>query len=196
MLNTPHPQKEASGSVFNAYMECPQIPDLEKYDFLGDYSPILTLEGLVDENGILDYKLEFKPPASVPMAAEKVEDKYFDLKKTDKDYWAESGGTELFKKPECGPFFIHLDVWYRRAPWITGPHASDFIDYLTNWGGISIYRDGINVFPAEWGAETDWLRLSKRHGAAKVELKQRKSKRKESYRLKLLWKPVKSVNGN
>lgn len=163
MLNTPHPQKEASGSVFNVYMECPQIPDLEKYDFLGDYSPILTLEGLVDENGILDYKLEFKPPASVPMAAEKVEDKYFDLKKTDKDYWAESGSTELFRKPECGPFFIHLDVWYRRAPWITGPHASDFIDYLTNWGGISIYRDGINVFPAEWGAETDWLRLSKRH---------------------------------
>jgi hypothetical protein len=33
---------------------------------------------------------------------------------------------------------------------------------LQGFGGISIFRDGINIFPAEWGAETDWLGLKMR----------------------------------
>lgn len=162
-LNTPNPQPEADKTIFHVYIECPQLPDLKTYDILEEFESTFTFEGLVDENGILDYKLEFKPPPSVPMSLEITEDKAFDLKKTDKDYWKALTGKKLFRRPKCGPFFMHLDVWYRRSPWVSGPHANALFDYLTELGGISIYRDGINIFPAEWGAETDWLTLSKRH---------------------------------
>jgi signal transduction histidine kinase len=161
-LNTPNPRPHTRESGFHVYLECPQILDLKTYDISKDFEPTFTFEGLVDENGILDYKLEFKPPPSVPMSPDMMKDREFDLRKTDKDYWKDISGASLFRKSESGAFFIHLDVWYRRAPWISGPHGSEFTGYLDVLGGISIYRDGINVFPAEWGAETDWLGLRQR----------------------------------
>ena len=90
--------------------------------------------------------------------------KEFDLRKANIDYWSRAGAEGL-REPECGSFYLHIDVWYRKSPWIasTGPDGKEFIEYLTNFGGISIFRDEINIFPAEWGAETDWLNLSKRH---------------------------------
>ena len=162
-INSPS-RRALDKSSFRVYLECPQLPDLKTYDITTDFSPTFNFQGLVDEDGILDYKLVFTPPSSVPMASETLEDKKFDLRKTDKDYWIGSGDRgPLFRKSESGPFLLHLDVWYRTAPWVEGPHSRDFIDYLTDLGGISIYRDGINIFTADWGAETDWLRLSKRH---------------------------------
>jgi signal transduction histidine kinase len=119
---------------------------------------------LVDENGVLEYTLKFQPSKSVPMSEETTEEAKFDLRKANIEHWSRSDADEL-RKPECGQFYLHVDVWYRKNPWITsaGPDGKEFIDYLTNFGGISIFRDGINIFPAEWGAETDWLSLSKRH---------------------------------
>ena len=97
------------------------------------------------------------------MPEEEVEEKGFDLRKVQSDYWSLKNG-DGFREPECGPFYLHIDVWYRRDPWIStaGPDGQSFIEYLTRFGGISIFRDGINIFPAEWGAETDWLDLSNR----------------------------------
>jgi hypothetical protein len=50
---------------------------------------------------------------------------------------------------------------YYLYPWID-KSDKDFLEYLKDYGGISIYRDGINVYPAEWGAKYDWLGLRQR----------------------------------
>lgn len=165
-LNSPSPASKKSDQRqgFRAYLECPQISELPTDNPATLFTPTFSFDGIVDENGILEYSLKFQPPKTVPMPEENIEEKNFDLRKARTDYWLQ-GNDEGFRNPECGPFFIHVDVWYRRDPWIgtTGPDGKDFIDYLTKFGGISIFRDGINIFPAEWGAETDWLDLSKRH---------------------------------
>jgi signal transduction histidine kinase len=165
-LNSPNPPpgNKKAGQGFKAYLECPQIGELSSDDPTAAFSPTFSFDGLVDENGIMEYSLKFQPPKSVPMPGEETEEKNFDLRKAKLDYWSQRNGDGL-RKPDCGPFYMHVDVWYRRDPWIssTGPEGSEFIEYLTKFGGISIFRDGINIFPAEWGAETDWLDLSKRH---------------------------------
>jgi signal transduction histidine kinase len=165
-LNSPNPSPRSigGGKGFKAYLECPQIGLLSSDNPAKAFPPTFSFDGLVDENGLLEYALKFQPPKTVPMSEETTEEKKFDLRKANIDYWSQSGGEGL-REPECGHFYLHVDVWYRKNPWINsaGPDGKEFIDYLTNFGGISIFRDGINVFPAEWGAETDWLSLSKRH---------------------------------
>jgi signal transduction histidine kinase len=165
-LNSPNPSPKnvKAGQGFRAYLECPQIGALPEDNPTDAFQSTFSFDGLVDENGILEYSLQFQPPKTVPMSEERTEEKNYDLRKAKLDYWSKQDGDGL-RKPECGPFYIHVDVWYRKDPWIskTGPEGREFIDYLTKFGGISIYRDGINLFPAEWGAETDWLDLSKRH---------------------------------
>jgi signal transduction histidine kinase len=165
-LNSPNPgpKKPGSGQGFRAYLECPQVSGLPMDNPLALFTPTFSFDGIVDQNGILEYTLKFQPPKTVPMPEEKIEQSNFDLRKVHTDYWSQKNGDGL-RNPECGAFYIHIDVWYRRDPWIStaGPDGKSFIDYLTDFGGISIFRDGINIFPAEWGAETDWLGLSKRH---------------------------------
>lgn len=155
-LNSPHPHPDALQNLFQATLLVPQLPDLGKEL---DFEPTATFEftGLVDHSGKMDYTLAFTPPTSVPMASW-CKDETINLLDSAKSIWPNR--TRL---PECGPFFIHLKLWYRKAPWIDGPEAKLFMDRLTQYGGISIYRDGINIFPAEWGAQTDWLDLSKKH---------------------------------
>jgi signal transduction histidine kinase len=164
-LNSPNPSPLAGkGTEFKAYLECPQIDALATDDPFKAFVPTFSFDGLVDENGCLDYTLKFQPPKSVPMPEETIENKNYDLRKGNADYWIPSAEKGI-RKPECGAFYLHVDVWYRKTPWVktAGPDGKDFIQNLTDFGGISIYRDGINIFPAEWGAETDWLSLSKRH---------------------------------
>jgi signal transduction histidine kinase len=164
-LNSPNPSPKRSddGAGFRAFLECPQVDIADQHAFSG-FQPTFSFDGLVDEDGLLDYTIRFQPPRTVPMSPETTGEKGFDLRKADIGYWSLPGSDRL-RRPECGDFYLHLDVWYRKSPWIAtgGPDGKEFIDYLTNFGGISIFRDGINVFPAEWGAETDWLNLSKRH---------------------------------
>ncbi len=165
-LNSPNPSPKNTHSVtsFNAHLECPQLGVLAHENESVAFPPAFSFDGLVDEDGLLEYALKFQPPQNVPMPDESTAEKDFDLRKACIEYWS-SLGTEGLRRPECGSFYLHVDVWYRKNPWITsaGPDGKEFIDYLTNFGGISIFRDGINVFPAEWGAETDWLNLKTRH---------------------------------
>lgn len=165
-LNSPNPSPKSrqEGLGFRAFLECPQIGAMQAESMARTFPPTFSFDGLVDEDGLLDFTLDFQPPPDVPMPPEKTGEKSLDLRKADLSYWA-LPGTERLRRPECGEFYLHVDVWYRRTPWIptSGPDGKEFIEYLTNFGGISIFRDGINVFPAEWGAETDWLNLSKRH---------------------------------
>jgi len=162
-LNSPNPNPDTKISPFKVSFECPQANITEKKPIYSEFQPIFTLSGIVDDKGILNYDFLFSPPRSVPMPKDEKKNKIIDLKTSEKDYWKHPTNDKLKRIPVCGSFYIHIDIWYRRPPWIDGPDKKLFTEYLDDYGGISVYRDGINLFPAEWGAEVDWLKLSKRH---------------------------------
>lgn len=164
-LNTPNPNPKAKFQPFRVTFECPQIIDLAEKPYREYFDPIFTITGIVDEWGKFSYEFDFNPPKSVPMPKDPRKNRLQDLRLIgeEKKYWQAPENEKLIRKPECGEFYIHLEVWYRSSPWIDGPFSKEFKEELEEYGGISVYRDGINVFPAEWGAETDWLELSKRH---------------------------------
>ncbi len=158
-LNSPNPQPGNKNINFQAFLECPQIEDLSQKQIYEEFTPIFNFEILVDEDGFADsYTIKFKPPKSVPMGEDKISGKNFDLKAAEKEYWKDSNG--LIRKPQCGPFYMYIDVWYRRKPWIDGPDFNLMVDYLDEYGGISIYRDDVLIFPAESGTKFDWLGLT------------------------------------
>lgn len=165
LLRLQSPSRAPSG--FNVRFECPQVKDFEETPIDKEFDPVFSLDALVNENGSADIELKFNPPESVPMPSQQFEKLNYDLRKKDliePDYWIINDDINGNKRePKCGLFFMHIDIWYRITPWITGPNNKVFTDFLDNFGGISIYRDGLNIFPAEWGAEVDWLKLSKRH---------------------------------
>lgn len=165
-LNAPelegNKKKKNDSEGYNAFrvsLFCPQLPELPDKTPDHDIEPIFEFSGLVNEDGILDYELDFNPPGEeVPIPAEKIEDEKFDLKNNNIVYWKQKNE---IRTPKCGPFYLHLKIWYRSKPWIDGPNAKNLTSYLDDFGGITIYRDGINVFPAEKGKESDWLGLSR-----------------------------------
>lgn len=158
LLNSPNPSPKANINNFKAYLKVPQIPHLGN-DYIEDHDPTFEFIGLIDEKGVLDYMMTFAPPKWVPMS--KTEDSgKIDLLSLNTTYW---GDIKHRDGTECGPFYIHINLWYRKKPWVDGPSGQVFLERLSNYGGISIYRDGINIFPAEWGAQNDWLDLSKSH---------------------------------
>jgi len=156
-LKSPSPGK--SPESFAVIFECPQVTDLDQ-SIEQEFDPIFSLDALVDEDGKAEITVNFIPPKAVPLPSETTEKRGYDLRGLDNKYWAD---TQDMRKPRCGPFFLHIDIWYRAKPWIDGLNIKDFTKYLDDFGGISIFRDGLNVFPAEWGAQVDWLGLSKPH---------------------------------
>ncbi|BFP43232.1 ATP-binding protein [Flavobacteriaceae bacterium GF1] len=163
-LNTPNPNPHTKSSSFEAIFECPQVKNLdEKLDYK-KYNSVFTISGIVDERGIFNYDYKFSPPYNdkIPLSPIENLDKVMDLKILNKKYWHEEiDGQKLWRLPKCGSFFIHIDIWYRDKPWRDNLDG-DFLEFLKKYGGISVYRDGINVFSAEWGAESDWLDLRQR----------------------------------
>ncbi|TKJ35816.1 MAG: ATP-binding protein [Planctomycetes bacterium B3_Pla] len=159
LLKLKSPSSGKAPKSFEVLFECPQVVDLEQ-SIEQEFNAIFSLDALVDENGKAEITLDFTPPKSVPLPDETIEKNNYDLRQLNNHYWADN--TDV-RKPRCGPFFLHIDIWYRAKPWIDGLHIKEFTKYLDNFGGISIFRDGLNVFPAEWGAQVDWLTLSKRH---------------------------------
>lgn len=162
-LNSPNPSPNISNPGFRAFIECPQISDLENAEIYNEFVPNFSLDVLVNSDGLAtDYSLHFSPPASVPLPGEKWEDSNYDLRTADYSYWEEKS-TGRLRRPMCGAFYIHIDAWYRSKPWIDGPNQKLMLEYLSDYGGISIYRDNIIIFPAESGSKNDWLGLSQRN---------------------------------
>ncbi|UTC89901.1 sensor histidine kinase [Treponema denticola] len=160
-LNTPNPNPEKMKPPFYASVECPQINDLDQEEVYKKFDPIFSLDIFVNKNGIADnYTLKFNPPTGIPLSKEKWSDENYDLKVPAHDYWMTK--ENIFRTPKCGAFYMHLDVWYREKPWIDGIDAKEMKDYLAEYGGISIYRDNVIIFPAESGTKNDWLNLSQR----------------------------------
>jgi signal transduction histidine kinase len=161
-LNSPNPNPNKISNSFKAYIECPQIPDLKTEQVYEKFIPNFSLQALVNEEGVVDeYTLTFTPPKSIPLSKEQWSDKQYDLKLAESEYWRNKDNET--RKPACGSFYLHIDAWYRRSPWIDGPDADSMKTYLQNYGGISIYRDNTIIFPAESGTKNDWLNLSLRH---------------------------------
>ncbi len=161
-LNSPNPNPATKAPSFRASFACPQIKDLAQRAAILD--PVFRLYGIVNEMGVLDYDYYFEAPNNVPLSPFKSERKTVDLKTRDKNRWfIENNGEKIWRKPACGEFYIHLDVWIRDKPWIGNSlDETAFKKYLQEYGGISLYRDQINIFPAEWGSEIDWLSLRQR----------------------------------
>lgn len=163
-LNTPNPNPNLKTTAFHALFECPQVKDLDEALITKKYDPVFRIYGIVDEWGNFEYDYFFNPPYNIPLASFEHKNKKIDLKTIESGPWFRiEQGRKLWRKPACGPFYIHIDVWYRDTPWIgNNPEDKDFKNYLKDYGGISIYRDGINVHSTELGTETDWLGLRQR----------------------------------
>lgn len=163
-INSPNPNPNLKTPLFQATFECPQIKELDERINTKKYEPVFRIYGLVDEWGNFEYEYTFNPPYNIPLANFEHKDKQIDLKTIESKPWFRlEQGRKLWRKPACGPFYIHIDVWYRDKPWIGNTEDDrEFKRYLADYGGISIYRDGINVHSAELGTETDWLGLRQR----------------------------------
>ena len=162
VLKLKSPQK--GPTAFKVVLECPQVPDLEQWTIESKYVPVFSLTALVDDKGCAEGKVIFNPPTSVPLPSQEFVLSDYDLRIMDKNaplYWKDA--EQKTRNAECGAFYLNVNFWYRSTPWIAGPDRKGFTEHLDEYGGISIYRDGLNILPAEWGAEVDWLKLSKRH---------------------------------
>ena len=162
-LNSPRPNPHIVNPPFHAYLECPQIENLETNEIYTEFKPNFTIDVSINEFGIVNkYTLKFNPPASVPLPSEIWEDENYDLRTSSYDYWRNEQEITL-RKPACGSFYLHIDAWYRSKPWIEGLNQKEMLEYLSDYGGISIYRDNVIIFPAESGSKNDWLNLSQRN---------------------------------
>ena len=162
-LNSPKPNPSISNLSFHAYLECPQISNLERNEVYTEFIPNFSLDASVNEMGVVNrYSLKFSPPPSVPLPEETWTNTNYDLRTSSYEYWKGSDNN-ILRKPVCGSFYIHLDAWYRAKQWIEGINQKEMLDYLSDYGGISIYRDNIIIFPAESGTKNDWLNLSQRN---------------------------------
>lgn len=163
-LNSPNPNPKSKAEQFIVSFSCSQVKDLDEEISYKQFNPVFSVYGLVDELGNFEYEYSFDAPYNIPLASFKRENQKLDLKTIDKNLWFKiEQDRKLWRKPACGPFYIHIDVWYRDKPWIgNSDDEMRFKHYLEQYGGISIYRDGINVFSAENGTETDWLGLRQR----------------------------------
>jgi len=162
-LNTPNPNPSNKRHDFKASFYCVQVKHLDSRLPFERNDQVFRIYGIVDENGFFEYDYYFRPPYSdkIPLNEFSRTNEKVDIKKHNKEYFLrEIDGRRLWKRPKCGTFYIHLDIWYRDSPWIE--KSDPFLDYLKEYGGLSIYRDGMNVYPAEWGAKYDWLGLRQR----------------------------------
>ncbi len=166
-LNSPNPNKNVSKNeykTFNAFLECPQIEDLEQHQIYEETTPNFTLDLLVNDEGIAEYsELKFEHPTD-KIPKEQWNDQGYDLRRFNQNkpnYWNNKTGE--IRKPSCGAFYIHMDVWYRKREWIDIPNWREFTQYLEEFGGMAIYRDNILIFDAKIGSEVDWLGLAGKH---------------------------------
>ncbi len=155
-------KKERSLTDFNVVFECPQLQsELKTEDIYDIAPPVIVFDAIVSEEGIMEYELKFKPSSpDIPYTAQDVKGT-FDLRMLSKDDFKISE-TE-YRNPACGKFFIHVDAWYRDSPWIPSISIKKATEWLDAYGGIALYRDFVSLFPADWGSNVDWLKLSKDH---------------------------------
>ncbi|MDE3057571.1 MAG: ATP-binding protein, partial [Bacteroidota bacterium] len=55
---------------FDVTFECPQIRNLDTALITDEFEPTFSFYGIVDENGLCDFELNFSPPRNIPMVPE------------------------------------------------------------------------------------------------------------------------------
>ena len=173
-LNAPSPPEfkkkncpcdESVGS-FNVKFECPQLEELKTEPIYQESTANFIMDLLVDENGLATYDIKFSHPhADLPsdrFSGENVDLRIPSSYKSDEQYWF-TIDKDIKRQPACGDFFAHIEVWYRKKEWIDLADYNALIDYLDNFGGIAIYRDGILTRESSIGSMTDWLGLAQAH---------------------------------
>jgi signal transduction histidine kinase len=151
--------------IFEPIFECPQLEnELTKNVIYEESKANFELNVLVNEYGIAEYELNFKHPGD-KLPSEKITDENYDLRfpmnDAQKDYWYTDSNKK--RNPECGSFFLSLKSWYRKSEWIDIPDWKELTEYLDEYGGISLYRDGILVVDSKLSSEYDWLGLNAEH---------------------------------
>lgn len=161
-FSNPFTKKERGLTEFKVEFECPQLQSELKTENIYDIAPpAITFDAIVNEEGQMEYEMKFTPTSpEIPYSTQETKSS-FDLRMLKKDEFQNEKGE--YRSPVSGGFFIHVDVWYRTSPWIPSISVKKATDWLDNYGGIALYRDFVNLFPADWGANYDWLRLSKEH---------------------------------
>ncbi len=166
-INSPYPKSlfkdKKNINIFNAFLECPQLDKVPNTQPHEDATSNFIFDALINEEGIVDtYEIKFKHPTNkIPEKEWSGENEDLRINpKKDQSYWDEDGD---LRKPQCGSFYIHMDVWYRTKEWIDLPDYKTLTDYLDEFGGMSIYRDNIMVFESKLSSENDWLELKKAH---------------------------------
>jgi signal transduction histidine kinase len=155
--------KAIKHSTFNPIFECPQIKNELSHEVVYEVSkPNFELNILVNNKGIAErYELEFKHPNDI-LPPDKIEGENIDLRYPEEtNYWYLSNKAK--RVPQCGEFYLTLKSWYRRPEWIDIENYKELIDYLDDYGGISVYRDGILVIDSKLCSEYDWLGLNADH---------------------------------
>jgi signal transduction histidine kinase len=176
LLRSPAKNKGPIG--FEARFYAPQLSD-EAFEAPTDSVPApFECTALVDATGVADLEIHFKPPDSLrkPMSPRKWEELAIDLREGNLSYWKNNSSTdeasdgrkaaakaEPLRAPACGAFTADIKIWIRSKEWIASIEWRQFTDYLQEFGGIGIYRDGLSILPAQNTSRADWLALSKRH---------------------------------
>lgn len=160
-INSPELERNnISAGAFKVLFECPQCSFLEKELLPKQSKANFIFDVWVNESGIVEKSiLKFSHP-SQKLPNQTWTDKAYDLRIYDEkntEYWK---FFDTIRQPTCGAFYMHMEVWYRTNEWIDLPDYKELTDYLDNFGGMSIYRDGLLVYDAKTGAETDWLDLN------------------------------------
>jgi len=162
------PSRLRKAPAFVVEYHCPQI-SARQFESPTDTVPApFEVVAVVDDQGIAEIEIRFIPPESLrlPMTPE-LWSESLDLRtsppRTAQKYWHLPGESTRLRKPECGPFTLELKLWLRNREWIPLADTKSFLDYLDEFGGIGIYRDGLSILPAQLASRDDWLRLSAWH---------------------------------
>lgn len=138
---------------------------------------------LVEDDGNATLELAFEPPAALDHPLEPYRhEQELDLRDAEIKKWTRDGRK---RRPECGGFILHVRAWLRLREWL-GPAFKEVTEYLDQFGGITVYRDGLATMPAQQSAKVDWLglsiaqikksaRISYYHLAGEVELAQERT---------------------
>lgn len=149
MLKSP----KKSPRNFDIEFSCPQfINSIETSPIIDRIEAPVRMECIVDDNGIADIEIYFKPSDHILLTEEKITEEQYSLFRNKN------------RKPTCGAFYMSLEAYYRTKEWVgDAQDTKELREYLDAFGGISVFRDGLNIFEAKWGSTVDWLNLLKRH---------------------------------
>ncbi len=166
------PQKAPTG--FEPRFRTPHVPEKEMAPPLERVPAPFELVAIVDEAGNAELEVQFKPPAVLkePLSEFKQEES-LDLRRGKVSEWEAKNAEKdeptghvqqgkrpmALRRPACGPFFVHIRAWLRLPQWL-GADYDLITDYLDDYGGIAVYRDGLATVPAQQAARLDWLGLT------------------------------------